>query len=213
MNLPGESSPSAAVRQPARRGGGRPDTRAELVRVGTEILTEKGFNSTGIDEVLKRVGVPKGSFYHYFASKEAFGEAVIASYAEYFAAKLDRLLGNPQRAPLDRIRDFIEEAKHGMGKYDFRRGCLVGNLGQELAGLNESFRERLEAVLMTWQARLAACLEEARVRGDIAADADPAAIAEFFWTGWEGAILRAKLTRSLAPMERFAQVLFDCVLR
>ena len=68
------------------------DTKAELIRSGLEQLTENGFASSGIDPILKKVGVPKGSFYHYFASKEAFGLAVIESYANYFAKKLDSCL-------------------------------------------------------------------------------------------------------------------------
>lgn len=74
-----------------------------LVRAGLEALTEKGFSSTGIDEVLKRVGVPKGSFYHYFDCKEAFGAELIDRYARYFAHKLERHFGDASRQPLDRL--------------------------------------------------------------------------------------------------------------
>jgi TetR/AcrR family transcriptional regulator, transcriptional repressor for nem operon len=197
----------------ARRRPGRPpkrldehlDTRAALIRCGTEVLTEKGFAATGIDEVLRRVGVPKGSFYHYFDSKEAFGHAVIDHYAAYFARKLERCFGDPSRAPLARLQAFVDEACDGMARYAFRRGCLIGNLGQEMAVLPEAYRGRLEEVFLDWQARLACCLRAARAAGELAAQADSEALAAFFWIGWEGAVLRAKLVRSEAPLRQFAQ--------
>ena len=201
---------------PARRRPGRPpkrddarrETRERLVRAGIEILTEQGFASTGIDAVLRRVGVPKGSFYHYFPSKEAFGRAVIEGYAAYFARKLDRWLCNENRLPLDRLRDFVEDGKAGMRRFEYRRGCLIGNLGQELGGTHDSLREPLEAVFGDWQARVARCLEAARDAGELAPDADCTALAGFFWIGWEGAILRAKLVRDTAPIDLFADRFF-----
>ena len=83
--------------RPPKVNRDNPDTRDALVRCGTEILTEQGFLSTGIDTVLSRVGVPKGSFYHYFQSKEDFGHAVLENYAGYFARKLDRCLLDASR--------------------------------------------------------------------------------------------------------------------
>lgn len=189
--------------RPPRQDGAREQTRDALLRAGTEILTEHGFASTGIDMVLKRVGVPKGSFYYYFQSKEDFGAAVIDSYAAYFARKLDRSLLNEQMPPLERVVAFVEDAKLGMSRFEFRRGCLIGNLGQELGALNENYRLQLEGVFRDWQRRLATCLEAARSAGQLAPNADPAALAEFFWIGWEGAVLRAKLVRSAAPLDCF----------
>ena len=173
-----------------------------------EIFTEKGFASTGLDEVLKRSGVPKGSFYHYFASKDDFGHAVIEAYASYFANKLDRRLLDATRPPLERLRDFIADAKDGMQRHAFRRGCLIGNMGQELGTTRDTFRTLLEEVFRDWQARVARCLDDARANGDLAPDCDCASLAEFFWIGWEGAILRAKLVRDLAPIDLFADRFF-----
>lgn len=191
----------------------RHDTRTEMIRCGVELCTEKGFQVSGINEVLERVGAPKGSFYHFFASKHEFGEAVIDAYAEYFQRKLDRLLGDTSRPALQRLAAFVEEAQKGMAKFDFRRGCLVGNLGQELGGLNDSFRSRLEAVLLSWESTTAECLREAAAAGDLASGDDADMLANYFWIGWEGAILRAKLTRSVAPMQLFADIFFKKVLR
>ena len=90
-----------------------------------------------------------------------------------------------------------------MLRHQFRRGCLVGNLGQEVSVLPDSFRERLEATLCDWQHRLAGCLRLARSCGQLAADADCEGLAVFFWIGWEGAVQRARLVRSTEPLDIF----------
>jgi TetR/AcrR family transcriptional repressor of nem operon len=200
------------VRSRSERAMGRGDTRRALVWCGTELLTERGFQVTGIDEVLKRVGVPKGSFYHFFANKHEFGEAVIQNYVEYYARKMTRIFDNPEIPHLARLRLFVEDAKRGMLKYGYRRGCLIGNLGQELASLDDAFRLQLEAVLLSWERRVADCLEAAIQSGELAADSDAAALSRFFWIGWEGAVLRAKLTRNAEPLDQFADLFFEKVL-
>lgn len=188
---------------------GRGDTRRALVWCGTEMLTERGFQVTGIDEVLKRVGVPKGSFYHFFASKHEFGEAVIQNYVEYYARKMSRIFDRPDRSPLAQLRDFVDDAKRGMMKYGFKRGCLIGNLGQELASLDDAFREQLETVLRSWERRVAGCLALAVHACELDPDADPEALSRFFWIGWEGAVLRSKLTRNADPLDQFAALYFS----
>ena len=184
------------------------ETRELLLHAGLEVLTEKGFSATGIEEILSRVGVPKGSFYHYFDSKEAYGLDLIERYRTFFARKLDRHLCDPALSPLDRMRGFVADATAGMARHEFRRGCLIGNLGQEMGALPESFRIRLERTFEDWQRRFAACLDEARKTGELAPNADPAQLAAFFWIGWEGAVLRAKLERSPEPLEIFAGFFF-----
>jgi len=198
----------ARVRSRSERAMGRGDTKRALVWCGTELLTERGFQVTGIDEVLKRVGVPKGSFYHFFSNKHEFGEAVIQNYVEYYARKMNRIFDDAALSPLSRLRAFVEDAKRGMLKYGYRRGCLIGNLGQELAGLDDAFREQLEAVLLSWERRVAACLEQAIQAGELAPGSDAMAISRFFWIGWEGAVLRAKLTRNAEPLDQFAGLFF-----
>lgn len=201
------------VRDRSERAIGRADTKRALVWCGTELLTERGFQVTGIDEVLKRVGVPKGSFYHFFANKHEFGEAVIQNYVEYYARKMSRIFDDESLSPLARLRAFVEDAKRGMLKYGYRRGCLIGNLGQELASLDDSFREQLEAVLLSWERRVTACLEQAIEAGELVSGSDTAAISRFFWIGWEGAVLRAKLTRNAEPLDQFASLFFAMLAR
>lgn len=189
--------------RPPKVARDNPDTREALIRSGTAILTEQGFTATGIEGILKQVGVPKGSFYHYFDSKQAFGHAILDYYASYFARKLDRSLLDETRSPLQRIVAFYQDARAGMANHDFKRGCLVGNLVQEVTVLPEDFRERLASILEDWQRRVAACLVAAQAAGELSPRADCPALAEFFWIGWEGAVMRARLARSAEPLDLF----------
>ncbi len=206
MDLP---SPTPRRRgRPPRLRADLTETRDLLLRAGLEVLTEKGFSATGIDEILGRVGVPKGSFYHYFESKEAFGLALIEHYGAFFARKLDRHFLHPLDSPLACLRAFVDDASAGMARFDFQRGCLIGNLGQEMGALPESFRARLQGTFEDWQRRLAVCLAQAQAAGELSRDVDPAQAAAYFWIGWEGAVLRAKLERSAAPLEVFTRFFF-----
>ncbi|MCP5231395.1 MAG: TetR/AcrR family transcriptional regulator [Zoogloeaceae bacterium] len=200
------AAPSRRRGRPPKSDGDYRATRELLCRAGVAALTQKGFSATGIDEILKSTGVPKGSFYNFFSSKEAFGAELIRLYAHYFARKLDRFFLDESLTPLKRLEAFCEDAELGMARYEFRRGCLVGNLGQEMEALPEAFRGELTAVLEDWQARTARCLEAARQAGEISPAIDCAKWATFFWIGWEGAVLRAKLERRSEPLRLFAQL-------
>ena len=191
--------------RPPKSGLSTEETRVRLIRHGIEMFTLKGFSSTGLDEILRHEKVPKGSFYHYFQNKEAFGEAVITEYAQYFANKLDRNFSNNQLSPMQRLQSFVEEACHGMQKHRYKRGCLIGNLGQELGSLPPAFREQLDSVFLNWQLRLGVLLKEAQEADELSKDEDTKALSAFFWIGWEGAILKAKLEHSDQPMRLFTE--------
>jgi TetR/AcrR family transcriptional repressor of nem operon len=191
----------------------RDDTRLKLVWAGTALLTEKSFAGTGIEEVLQAAGVPRGSFYHFFPSKEAFGVAVIDNYGAYFDRKLDRLLQDGALSPLARVARYVEEAARGIERFACTRGCLAGNLSQELGAHSDVFKPRLEAIFAGWERRIADCLREAIGEGALAAAVDPDTAAEMFWYGFEGALMRAKLDRSAEPLRRFGRYFLETLGR
>ena len=166
-----------------------------------------------IDDVLKRVNAPKGSFYHYFPSKDAFVSAAIDAYADYFAQKLDPHFQNTHLTPLARLDAFVEDACMGIERHHFTRGCLVGNLGQEIACLEPAMCARLQAIFRDWEHRLGECLDAAKQAGEMAADCDSAALAHAFWIGWEGAVLRARLEKSIAPLQVFLALYLQALPR
>ena len=200
----------SALMVPKRRRGRPPldstyadETRNSIIWAGVELLTEKGVTATGIDQILRKVNIPKGSFYHYFKSKDAFLEEVISAYNNYFIRKLKKYFEDSQHLPLTRLRNFTEDAKTGMARYKFKRGCLIGNMGQETALLNNTLRKKIEASLIDWERLLEKCLKDAIEMGELPTDTNCAAVAAYFWIGWEGAVLRSKLSKDIYPLELF----------
>jgi len=189
------------------------DTKALLLRVGLETLTEFGFSATGLDTILKKAKVPKGSFYHYFKNKEAFGLALVDAYDTFFIAKLKFYLEQSEVPPLERIVNFTQSAIAGMQKYDYKRGCLVGNLNQELNHLSDEFKIRLMQSYHAWQARLTQCLDLAQQQHTIKTDVDTTQMSEYFWIGWEGAVMRAKLTQSSKPLALYTEMFLRTLLK
>ncbi len=199
MNRQDKASDNTSAK--GRRDRKTSDKRREIVRRGVEIFTEKGFHNTAVDEVVHAAGVPKGSFTYYFGSKDTYAIEVIEMYAEYFNRKLEKILTDSTLTPLQRIRAFADDAALGMQRYHFRRGCLIGNLGQEVGALNERFRVAILTALDSWQKCIESCLKEAVDCGELHPSVDPALEARRFWYSWEGAVLGAKLERSRAPLD------------
>jgi len=187
-------------------------TKATLIDVGTRLILEQGYHQTGIQDVLQAAGVPKGSFYYYFPSKEAFGQAVIAQFAAAYLARLEQHLGDTTASPLTRLRRHYEELLARFERRGCRGGCLIGNLSQELADQSPRLRAQLDAVLSNWRARYAQLFREAQAAGDLRADRDPEALADFYLDSFEGALLRAKVSKSPAPLRVFLTCMFDGVL-
>jgi len=186
--------------------------REKIIATGVEMVGLNGFNATGVDSVLKAAGVPKGSFYHHFGTKENFGMEVINLFAESYEQKLKSYLGDESVQPLDRIRNYMEHSVEYLAEKNFTQGCLIGNLGQELADQNERFRDRLAEVFADWMAMFTDCLGEAQESGALNPELDPEAVASFLLSGWEGAILRAKVMRSSKPLRHYVDTLFATVL-
>ena len=203
MNIALEKTP------PQRRGDLK---RKLLIDVGTAIFTQKGFFNTGVEEIVQLAGVPKGSFYYYFDSKEDYVHEVIGSYAIYFAKKLDRTLSEVSLTPLQRLRAFTQEATKAVLRFEFKRGCLVGNLGQEMASLEDDIRVRLLDLLTDWRNRFKSCIDDAKAAGEISTSVDSQQLAHFFWSAWEGAVLCAKLERSSKPLEIVSTLFIEHML-
>lgn len=157
------------------------NTKMALIRSGVEAMTLCGYMSSNIESILKKVGVPKGSFYYYFKSKEDFGKAIIEDYDSLFRYKLDKhLLNESINSPLSRINSFYEDAKLSMAKYNFERGCLIGELTQEESLLPKGYSTLLVNILQTWQQKIEICLQKAQKMKEIKANINCKEMALFF---------------------------------
>jgi TetR/AcrR family transcriptional regulator, transcriptional repressor for nem operon len=170
-------------------------TKQRLIEAGLRMLLERGYNSLGIQAVLAETDTPKGSFYHHFKDKEDFALQVIDAYMTEVHAGLDFCLNDQERPPLARVRHFFELTQQKY-KEDGYLGCLMGGLGQELSGVSEVFRRKIEWCFSSIAERMAACLKEARDKGDIPANCNVRQMADLLVDCWEGAALRSRLRRS-----------------
>ncbi|ALM53450.1 TetR/AcrR family transcriptional regulator [Halomonas huangheensis] len=186
-------------------------TRDLLIQVGKTIISEQGYNATGINAVLKDAGVPKGSFYHYFASKEAFGLAVIEAFAEESDQQMSAMLKDPSRPAVERLCAWLNTSRTDMQRCDHSRGCLIGNLGQEMSSRSDALRDALARIFQRWEGYLADCLKDGQAEGSIRHDLDAEALAAFAMAGWQGALLRAKTVKDCRPMYEFEQTLMACL--
>ncbi len=192
---------------------GKEKTKDLLLEAGKATFLEKGYGNAGIEAILSAAGVPKGSFYYYFSSKEDFGLAVLDRFARCYDERLDLVMGDLAVPPLDRLRLYFESVIDRVEANGGRKGCLIGNLSQEMADHSETFRARLEEIFESWVDRYAACLSQAQAAGEVPLDLDARELAEFMLNGWQGAMLRAKTMRSVAPLRTFLEVLFGQILQ
>jgi TetR/AcrR family transcriptional repressor of nem operon len=169
-------------------------TKQRLIETGLTMLLRHGYNSLGLQALLKETGIPKGSFYHHFRDKEDFALQVIDTYIGEVHKALDACLLDESQLPLDRIRRFFEMTQESYRR-DGYMGCLMGGLGQELSGTNDAFRRKIEWCFSSIGERMGACLALAQTRGEIPADADTMAMGHLLVDCWEGAALRSRLRR------------------
>jgi TetR/AcrR family transcriptional repressor of nem operon len=188
------------------------DTQRLLLDHGMAMLLRQGYNNLGIAAVLEATQVPKGSFYHHFESKEDFGLKVIDHYMTEVHAGLDQCLGDRNLGPLQRVRSFFEATAEKYGA-DGYLGCLLGGLGQELSGISEAFRRKVEQCFTEIAGRIAACLREAVELGDLPKGTDPQQLAELIVNCWEGAALRTRLRRDPAPLREMLDFCFRTATR
>lgn len=191
-----------------------PDVRRRLLAAGLELVHARGFSASGVKDITDAAGVPKGSFYAYFPSKEAFAAAILEHYWSDIEMRLLPILDTDGLAQ-QRITRFFHALAEEHEAGEFLLGCLVGNLALELGGSSEPVRAELVRILDRWDAALTACVRSGQAggSGDIRADLDAAELASLLIESWEGAALRGKVTRSRAPYERFETVTVPAVLR
>ncbi len=186
----------------------RSDKRTQLLEAGADLMVRQGYHGTGIQEIVNAAGVPKGSFYNYFKSKEDFALAAMEHASRDHIRSFDAALMSNVPSPRQRI---IAHYRSMAAAYDQSRnyttGCFVGNLCQELADTNTAVAEKAEYLFRFYTAALARCIRSAQDAGEVHRDADPDRLAEAIFNSWEGAILRMKSSRNIQPLNAFLDML------
>lgn len=177
-----------------------PDTREHILEVGEAIILGKGFAAVGLAEILGSAQVPKGSFYHYFRSKEQFGTALLERYFDHYLADLDGLLATPQAAT--GLVNYWESWRCHQGGCRAEDQCLVVKLSAEVSDLSVAMREALDQGTQRIMGRLAAALAAGQQDGSLPPTLDPAATALELYALWLGASLLTKLRRDASALDQ-----------
>ena len=189
------------------------DTYEKLIEVGKEIIFDNGYHHVGLKQILDEAGVPKGSFYHYFKSKEDFGIKILESYSKESLEFLKSYLENTKVPPLKRLKKFFDAVNMVYKEKEFKQGCLLGNCALELSDTSQTFATKIANEFETWQNLFAECLNEAKGKKEIPESIHVKTTASFILNSWEGAVLRMKAIKSIEPMEYFVKMLFQKVLK
>jgi len=179
------------------------NSREEIIRRGAEIIHLKGYHATGLQEILESAGVPKGSFYFYFRSKEDFGIEIIDFFSSLIEGFFARFLNDATEPPLGRVAKLMDFYSSLFKKQGYSLGCPIGNLSLEMSDTNERFRKRLNDSVTRLIRLLESCLEEAKRDESVPAELDTAEAARFIFYGFEGAVLHTKVLIDPAPIKTF----------
>jgi TetR/AcrR family transcriptional repressor of nem operon len=188
----------------------KPNVREKIVDAALYLFHTRGYNGSGVNDIVVTAGVPKGSFYNHFVSKEALGLETIARYWSDFDIES---LKDHDVPPLVRLRRHFEHLAERFGDCGYSRGCLLGNFGSEMADANPKIREALSVILAAWTDAIAGVLREARDAGVLPADKDVDKFARFLMDAWEGCLIRGKVMKDRSALDDFFDITFGCLLR
>jgi TetR/AcrR family transcriptional repressor of nem operon len=189
------------------------DVRERLLEAGVRTFSKSGFNGCSVQDITEAAGVPKGSFYNHFESKEALGAAALEHYwTDVLRDRLDVLI-QPGLPPRQRLRMYFEQVTTEIAELGFTCGCLIGNMAAELSDHSPVIAAQISAIFACWSRLVGDCIQEAQAAGEIKSDADPEVLAAFVLNAWEGAVLRARIEKGDRPLRQFVDTLFTVLLR
>ncbi len=190
----------------------RESLKEPILAAALKVLHQRGFNATGVQDITEAAGVPKGSFYNHFESKEALGIEALERYWQGALNSLE-MLEDTDVAPLLRLKNYFHKLNLVARKFEYRPGCFIGNLGAEMSDQSPVFRKRLATVFGVWSKAIESCVRQAQADGSVRRDLDARTIAAFLLNSWEGAVLRSKVDRGPEPLDAFEKIVFTTLVK
>jgi len=189
------------------------ELRKKLLDQGVALLMEQGYHGTGLQELVQSVGVPKGSFYNYFPSKEAFSAEVVKHYIDPFIKQLDAHLQRKDASADAALRAYFDELIEETERRDFKGGCLLGNLMGEIGDTSDLAQSSLREAVHRYRDKLRDGIARGQREGSFRKDMDARDMADFLVNVWQGALLRMKIERSVRPLTQFRDMLLNGYFR
>ena len=177
------------------------DVRENIIAVGQRLIGARGFSAVGLNEILSEAGVPKGSFYHYFGSKDAFGVALLESYFDEYLEDLDQTLAQPGLNMAQRLMNYFRIWQETQSFYDCQGKCLAVKLGAEVADMSEAMRATLNQGTAGIVTRLSRAIKTGVSEGSLSIEGDSFSAAQSLYQLWLGASIMVKIVRNMQPFE------------
>ena len=187
--------------------------REDILAEGFKLLSRQGYNGTGLKQILDSVQIPKGSFYHYFKSKEYFVAEVIENYIDRLLTHFDQHLEKSDENPIQSIKTLYQLLIDEFQRTQCTQGCLIGGLTAELGGQSKPLQRAMQHGYSQWADRFQALVTVAQNQNLIRSDLSAEEITEMFWCTWEGAILRMKMTGSTDALNRILLITLETLLK
>jgi TetR/AcrR family transcriptional repressor of nem operon len=187
--------------------------RQDILKAGLKVMFRSGYVGATVRDICATAGAPHGSFTNHFRSKERFAREVLDHYFANLQGYVREALENRSLTPRQRLERYLEIISGVLAEEKWNRGCLIGDFSLETVSQSKLLRQRLEAIFQEWRAPFVACIAEAQAIGEMDATFDPTDLAEFLLASWEGAILRMKVERGPAALERFRKIIFQTVFK
>lgn len=187
--------------------------RDSILDAGLKAMFRTGYHGTSVRDVAAVAGAPIGSFTNHFRSKEAFASEVLGRYFAHTRTLVAQALDDASLTPRARLKRYLDIITGKLEADGFARGCLIGDLSLEASGSSELLRSQLDAIFAEWRVPFAACIREAQAAKEIPSDFEADELADFLLASWQGAMLRMKVERSPAALERFKTIAFQTVFK
>lgn len=188
----------------------KPNTRDQIFDAALMLLSERGFNACSVQDITAQAGVPKGSFYNHFDSKEALGAEIVGHYAS--RSKLREILVDDSIPALERLRSYFSSLNDKMKDRGFQHGCMIGNMSAEMSEQSELIRDQLTKIYANWSAKLEYAVAAGQKEGTIPSQLSAKVLAGFLLNAWEGTTLRVRVDRSQDAFDQFMELAFNKIL-
>ncbi len=192
---------------------GKTDVPNQLIAAGRALFMQQGYNATGIQQITDLAGVPKGSFYNHFDSKDSFAADIIDRYAVQMQRGWEHMIDSAAATPLASLAYAFDQMIAHNENTVAGKGCLIGNFAAEMADASELCRTRLLAAMGMWRSGLERVIRAAQACGEVNPALDAARLAALVWDVWEGALLRMKIERSVVPLRDSVDLILNHFLR
>jgi TetR/AcrR family transcriptional repressor of nem operon len=192
---------------------GRRSLRNDILEAGLHVMFRSGYRGASVRDICAAADAPQGSFTNHFRSKEAFAREVLDRYFDYLKGLVRQALNDETLTPRQRLKRYLDIITGKLERDGWTVGCLIGDLSLEASSHSKHLRNRLDGIFQEWRIPFASCIAAAQSAGEVDSQFDATELAEFLLASWEGAILRMKVERRPAALERFKIIVFETVFK